>query len=35
MLGREAKLEYGIRQIFDWVEIGKTQGGWSPKRKVA
>jgi len=35
MLGREAKLEYGIRQIFDWVEIGKTQGGWSPKWKVA
>ena len=35
MVWREAKLEYGIRQIFDWVEIGKTQGGWSPKWKVA
>ena len=24
-----------IKNSGDWVEIGKTQGGWSPKWKVA
>ena len=28
-------LNNGSCQIFDWVEIGKTQGGRSPKWKVA
>ena len=28
-------LNNGCCQIFDWVEIGKAQGGWSPKWKVA
>ena len=28
-------LNDGSCQIFDWVEIGKTQGGRSPKWKVA
>jgi len=35
MVWRPPKLNYGFYQIFDRVEIGKTQGGWSPKWKIA
>jgi len=34
MVWRPPKLEYGIRQTFDRVEVGQTQGLWSTKRKA-